>query len=256
MPRNPKSLIVIATHLERSGPLLQSPFREVYRGKKPPFLSLTFQKEKHYRYFVGANLPKGVDAESWSELGAFLSIWPNRSLDAVGLFHYRCTLSLSQKLDSTWLDFRARSLFYEQQADYGSSYAKDILFVPDPLVFETSAWEEFANGDAHIGLLPLLEEACALLDGLLEVDLGFSENTLKDNNFLFARNLFFGPAKIGRLWAGHLGTLMRFLSTRRPEGCDPRWGAYILERLFSVFVTHCELNNIVPVVRKQTVFFY
>lgn len=248
--------MIVATHFQRFGDLTPRPYFETFRGVKPRKIALILRPQKFHRFFVGPNIPQIGGTAVWSELGPFLSEYPWRRKDMVGLHHYRCALDLLEDSSSLLVSFEMRNKFLRKQRRAFKDIVPNAVYVGNPMVFEKSAWEQFEEcWDVHRNLMPLLEMACSELDLYLGLAKGQSEMILKSKNRLFARNLFIGPTDFALLWARFLIDFMPKLQQKRPGDADERWGAFILERMFSVLIEHNLENQAFQIITKPVIYF-
>lgn len=252
-----KSVVVyVATHFQRSGSLLKLPFREVFRGPAPRFIARVAQPHKFYKYFTRKNLPASLPHETWSELGALLSGYPWSREDIVGLYHYRCGLDLTQASNTSLLPAGERNAFFEAQSRFMQTDVSNTLYVGEPLTFKVSSWQQFLDCESQTkNLEELLEASCLKFDELLGREPGYSATKLKTSNAFYSRNLFVGPRAFANSWCEKTIRIIEFLSSRKPDDVDARWGAYIIERLFSVFIEHSISAGDYSLETRRVVFF-
>lgn len=248
--------MVVATHFQRFGEATPRPYFETFRGAKPRKIALKLRPKKFHKFFVGPNIPQDGGTAVWSELGPFLADYPWPRKDMVGLHHYRCALNLLDDSSPRSISIGTRNQFLEKQRRAFRHIIPNAIYVGNPIVFEKSAWEQFEEcWDVHRNLMPLLGMACKELDLYLGLSVGHSEKILKSKNRLFARNIFIGPKNFAVLWAGFLMDFMPKLLRERPSDVDERWGAFILERMFSVLIEHNLEEGAFQVITKPLVYF-
>lgn len=225
------SLVVVAAHTKRTAPQLSSPYREIFRGED--------HVENGFDHGV-AYLPyTSIRLETWSEYSALLAVveeFPN--YEVIGLMHYRCVLDLNvMHGQASILPWKTRNSFLKSQVDQIYDLGRSSLIVSIPHEFETSAWNQFHSAlPAHRNLGALFEETCLYFDSICDFELGTARYFLESNFNLISRNLFVGPRQLIEDWISKVILLINFLEVRAPSEADSRWGAYIIERLFSVYV--------------------
>lgn len=225
------SLVVVAAHARRAARKLSSPYREIYRGKE--------HVENGFDYGVEFLPFSELQLETWSEYSALLSVVeeiPN--FEVIGLMHYRCVLDLNEIYgQATILPWKTRKSFLDSQVNQIYDLGRSNLIVSVPHEFETSAWDQFQTAlPAHRNLGELFEETCKYFDLICDLELGTTRYLLESNFKLVSRNLFVGPSEVIEDWLSKVILLINFLEARVPSEADSRWGAYIIERLFSVYV--------------------
>lgn len=246
--KNKRTSLLVASHLPSTLPLLPRPFKEIMRNSE---------------LNIGTKMPvvdhiEGLDSslESWSEYGVFWSGFPWKSNSArVGLLHYRSMLDLEgQRQNYSVLPIAERNDFYVKQLEFLGRIPRDCIVVSDPLIFDQSTWDQFvACGDQTRNLDLLFIETCKEFDLLVSgID---SETHLKSTNHLYSRNMFISPFSFAADWWVISRRLADFLDTRKPNNVDPRWAAYIIERLFSVYVDEVRSKKQMFFVQKPIVFF-
>lgn len=235
-------LIVVACHQDLNLEKLEDPYIEVYRTDSP-------QEFEHNIYQL-----EGIKSPivSWSEYGQFFHPFPlDENIDTFGLVHYRCMLDLEDKEEYSYiLPYAERKNFYEKQVPLLDRFYGNII-VGEPLEFECSTWDQFSNPFPDIEKTFLL--ACKKFDMIVgDVD---SEYILKSTHKLYSRNIFIAPASVAKGWYEISREIVKYLDTVAPHGTDPRWGGYILERLFSVYISLIILNVPNLVVTRPLIFF-
>jgi len=141
---------------------------------------------------------------TWSEYAAFLSVYPTHPM--FGLESYRCTFKnyTESKINVTSVEFPTSC--YEQFKTHHASLAEILLLTSD-------YFKSLTNIDA----------IC----------------TLKNSNVLHHRNMFYAPRAFAIEWQYLATKLITFMDRLQVDTETERWGAFILERLFSTFVdTH------------------
>ena len=246
--RHTDTLIIVATHIESTLPRLFLPYKEVKRES-----NVAIPKSNHIVSHVdGLN----SHIESWSEYGPFWTAFPWwEDCSRVGLFHYRCALDIEGKAENYSIrPFTERNIFLDHQLKLLRKLPMNTMIISEPLVFAESTWSQFTScGKQTRNLESLFSQTCKEFDLLVgDVD---SETHLKSTNHLFSRNMFVASFSFAADWWVVSRRLADFLDSRKPEDVDPRWAAYILERLFSVYVDVIRSNPSVTCVEKPVVFF-
>lgn len=221
--------LIVASHLPSAFPTLGKPFQEIMRISDSKVLT-NMAVISHVEGLKS-------ELESWSEYGAFWSGFPwHERIKTVGLLHYRCMLDLEGgNLNYSVLPLTQRNHFFMRQLQFLRRVPIDSILVSQPLVFDFSNWSQFiACAGQTRNLESLFSLTCKEFDLLVGgVD---SEDHLKSTNHFYSRNMFIAPINFAADWWVISRRLADFLDSRQPKDVDPRWAAYILERLFSVYV--------------------
>jgi len=238
--------IVVASH-ETTGLDLPYPYYEMVRTD-----SYDLSANKHQvislKDLPGPTLP-------WSEYAQLFTSFPlSTGIETYGLMHYRCAINFES--EETLDVFSNRVDFFKRQVSYMNMYYDQIV-VGSRLNFPVSAWDQYCH--FHRPHEPLLEFACNEFFDATGYD---AQTHLRSETFLYPRNMFVAPVNFAQRWhdvslkvAKYLDTLdsPSKTATGGIEGYQvDRWGGYILERLFSVFV-HNETK--LEVVEKPLIYF-
>jgi hypothetical protein len=246
--RSKETRIIVATHIPSNLPRLSLPYVEMMRvsNKDIPTSSETVSEI--------AGLSSHI--ESWSEYGAYWSAFPwQQNCSRVGLFHYRCALDIEGKSQNYAIrPLAERNVFLNHQLALLRMLPIDTVIVSEPLTFADSTWSQFVScGEQTRNLESLFTLACKEFDLLIgNID---SESHLKSTNHLFSRNMFVSSFSFAADWWTVSRRIADFMDTRKPIDVDARWAAYILERLFSVYVDVIRSNTSVTCIEKPVVFF-
>lgn len=236
-------LIVVAGHQKVNAEDLGYPYMEVYRSEDKSLPNRATKVD-------GVNSP----TISWSEYAQFFYAFPlPETVRTFGFIHYRSMLDLRQENSHmSSLPYSQRKEFAQKQLDSINHY-NDRVVIGMPLTFPCSSWQQFV--DCHPKCEPALKDACKFFDSMFSEFNINSENILKSNNFLYSRNMFISPVWFANKWSKIALDIVKYLDDKKPEGADDRWGGFILERLFSVYVHINMHSNPNLVVQKPIVFF-
>lgn len=207
-----------------------------------------FQSEKYVSKISGSSW----DPEKFSEYPAFWSIFPlEQDIECAGLFHYRCILDLSGK----YTEDISRSMIHRKdeiaiQSQFLELYTF-VMAVSRPLNFATvgqSIWDQllFCIPDIEFDLLKM----CKIFDSITGLS---AEIVLKSTSKLYARNMFFGPVQFANCWNEVSFGVLKGLKETKFRSESDRPGAYILERLFSVYLENWRLTH--EVVERPYIWF-
>ena len=232
-------LILVARHNDHGWEPLPEPYREIDRTKcvtptiKQPTLT-------------------------WSEYAVLWSAFPlSPEVEMVGFEHYRCMLDFDpENLDLVrYIPYTERKAFAEKQLNF-IEHHKSLLTVSYPLMFgESSLWEQLSQcyqPPNHHGIMDILSRACSIFDAAVGVN---SAQELQTTNTLFSRNIFYGPAPFARDWADISLYLAELFDVWDEPYLPDRWGGFILERFFSIYVKLVERQKTYKVQAKPLTFF-
>lgn len=245
--------ILVACHQDSNAPLLNSPYKEVcvLQGESKP---------AGYDHYVLRENRTLIYPETWSEIEVFLdskSFFEVSNL--VGLQHYRRIFSLGNDDFEAVMHMRIsqRNHFAAIQIEYLSKYKNEII-IPRKWKFAYSAWDQF------IDCKPELEEIFTF--GLNELDLLLSsyfgvvnsKAILQESFYLYPLNMFIGSIEFFIEWHEILSKLVGKIEGAAPQfenSLTPRWGGFLAERFFSVYITLCQERNRWAFVEKSVAIF-
>ena len=245
--------IVVACHQEAKFPSLSSPYREVcvYQGESKPL---------GYDHYVSRVKNRLIYPDAWSEIEVFLDLRSfTEESEVVGLHHYRRFFAFGEEHSEevVSMPFSDRSEFADAQVGLQSRYI-DAIVIPKKWEFSYSAWNQF------LVYKPELEEiftfSLSELDSLLHPYFGKvnSKEILQESSYLYPLNMFVGRIEFFEEWHGILSNLVARIESAAPQFGDaltPRWGGFLAERFFSVYITLCQENRRWKFVEKSVVFF-
>ena len=245
--------IVVACHQEANFPSLSSPYKEVcvYQGERKPL---------GYEHYVPREKSTLIYPDAWSEIEVFLDLrsFTDES-EIVGLHHYRRFFAFGEEYSKEVIDmpFSDRSKFADAQVGLQSRYIEAIV-IPKKWEFSCSAWDQF------LVYKPELEEIFNFslneLDSLLRPHFGEvnSKVILQESSYLYPLNMFVGKIEFFEEWHGILSNLVARIENAAHQFGDsltPRWGGYLAERFFSVYITLCQEKKRWEFIEKSVVFF-
>jgi len=245
--------ILVACYQESIAPRLSSPYLEVcvQRGEFKP---------AGYEHYVSRENQTLIYPEAWSEIEVLLDL--NSFADKskiVGLQHYRRIFSLEEDCSESvrQMQVSQRNYFAEAQVRHLVNYRQAIV-IPRKWEFTYSAWDQF------IECKPELEGIFTF--GLKELDLLLrpyfgeinSKAILQESFFLYPLNMFIGKVEFFNEWNDILSELVGRIERAAPQFEDtltPRWGGFLAERYFSVYINLCKESNRWAFVEKSVVIF-
>jgi hypothetical protein len=242
-------LIVVASHKDMSLKPLDYPYREVYRVEE--------NTEHNFQNVVTTLDGIKNPTLTWSEYPAFYSVFPlPDNIRFFGLNHYRCTLDLTNNNDNTFY-YDKRYDFYMSQVQELDNYM-DKIVIAKKQYFKTSLWNQLNWYIKNSKNMDVLSPTCSFFDQIIKEEFVVnSKNLLQTSREWYSRNLFMGEVNFANRWYYISYELIKFLD--QFDGkifVDPRWGAYIVERFFSLYVML--LKNQMPqkVIDRQIIWFH
>jgi hypothetical protein len=181
----------------------------------------------------------------WSEVAIFLEL-DNYVGDSriVGLQHYRRFFSFDNELTEALIVKPSilRNDYAESQIQYLLEIDVETV-IPKKWEFSESAYDQFLV--FHPSLEELLLFSLKEFDKVLMPIFGpiSSLQLLQQSNYLYPCNMFIGSREFSLEWRSILSSLVSNIESYAEvyEGTlEDRWGGFIAERLFSVYITICQ----------------
>jgi hypothetical protein len=209
-------------------------------------LEYPYREEVRHIFYKVRGLPG--TALTWSEYAQFFNSFPlNNHVETYGLIHYRCSLNFES--DQTLMKFTERNNFLNRQTEYFEKY-KNKIIIGNKIQLKSTAWSQYCSYDEHEKNIPIMEKAC---EKFYEITGYNAKQHLQSVNYLYSRNIFISPVNFASRWykiALEIATYMNLLDS--PHKTNDRWGAFILERLFSVYVS---FEREYEIIERPLVFF-
>ena len=233
--KNRCKLIVVA-HRDSTEAPLPDPFTEIC-----VFFD-EFKPEGYKNYFSLGDTNLKFPA-AWSEVAVLLSLDSlTENCPVMGLQHYRRFFIFDGTTKHSHVSMMPalREDFVKSQLEFLDIEIEiDNILVPKKWKFNESAWDQFISHHPELGVLMSL--ACEQFDILTKKYFGdiSSQSILQESNYLFPYNMFLGKIEFYLEWKEILEKLVIYLEDAAMDSQDllrPRWGGYIIERLFSVFI--------------------
>jgi hypothetical protein len=245
--------ILVACHQDSNVPGLSSPFLEVcvQRGESKP---------AGYEHYVSRENGMLIYPEAWSEIEVFLDLksFTDQS-KIVGLQHYRRIFSLEEGYSEAVIPMQVsqRNQFAAAQVQHLVKYRNEII-IPRKWEFSYSAWDQFL--DCKPELEAIFTFGLNQLDLLLRPYFGVvnSKAILQESFFLYPLNMFIGKVEFFSEWREILSDLVGRIEREAPAFEDtltPRWGGFLAERYFSIYINLCRESNRWVFVEKSVVIF-
>ncbi len=245
--------VVVASHQE-----------PIFRNLKPPFLEVCIDLKPNkpfgFSHYVTKDMSSLKFPEAWSEIAVLLEFESFiGDSKIVGLQHYRRFFSMTSEVTSVTISNapNMRNEFVENQI-------KDLLKIEEQIIipvkweFTESVLEQFVS--RHPKLEELFLFTLNEFDKLLFRDFGaFSSLAFtQEKTFLYPCNMFIGPREFYSEWHSILTALIPKIeehSEKFDGQLGERWGGYIAERLFSIYITLCQVSNRWTFIEKPVVVF-
>lgn len=188
----------------------------------------------------------------WSEYSAWFEN-PELATNSriTGLYHYRCVLNLSSRRYSS-LPRCVRYPFLIIQR-LSLKRLKVFLIVGEPNLVEVSVWNQFQ--EAHFESENLLTAACSFYDSFVESKKEPAELRLRSMKKYYPRNIFVTDSHFGKEWLNLSYELARALDDTVKNLPNNRWGGFVLERIFSLYVEDFLDENKVGFLLAQQTYF-
>jgi hypothetical protein len=245
--------VVVASHQE-----------PIFRNLKPPYLEVCVDLKTNrpfgFSHYVTKSMSSLKFPEAWSEIAVLLEF------DAfigdskiVGLQHYRRFFSFNTEIIGA-IDSRPaseRNEYVENQMQSLLEIERQVV-IPRKWEFPENVFEQFVL--CH----PMLEELFLFtlkeFDKLLRPFFGTHStlDIMQQKNFLYPLSMFIGPREFYSEWISILNSLIPKVeehSTKFDGQLGERWGGYIVERLFSIYITLCQATKRWSFIEKPVVIF-
>lgn len=237
----PRHTIIVACHQEPISLRLERPYIEVcvQQGERKPV---------GYEHYVSREVSDLIYPEAWSEVEVLLDL---KSFvgdsKIVGLQHYRRIFALMVEASDAVIPMKMshRNQFVAAQADHLLSYTHEVI-IPRKWEFTSSAYDQFLEYKPE--LEGIFSFGLVELDSLLYPYFGRvnSKSILQNTSFLYPLNMFIGSIEFFEEWHEILSELVESIERVAPEFKDSltaRWGGYLAERFFSVYIYLCQESN-------------
>ena len=190
---------------------------------------------------------------AWSEYGPIFENPEHISNQRAGisLVHYRCILK-PMRLIPNRLPFKFRSAVL-RMSSFMLRPNKTKTYVGTRFRLHTNVWDHFVLPYAH--LETIMVAGARELDRIMGFPPGRSEELLKATNLMYPRNIYSAHQDFALEWLQISFAIAKHLDQLFPEPRDDRWGGFVLERLFSVFVQQKNESGAIQVIEKDLVYF-
>ena len=188
----------------------------------------------------------------WSEYAAWFEnyeLWENSKIN--GLIHYRCALNLLP-INFYYLPTPLRFLFLKSQK-FALASRSEFLIVGELQEKGYFIWDHFRIH--HPNSEHILKLACAEYDRLKGNELLYSENRLKKLNGFHSRNIFITNTNFGHEWFETSLSLALYLDRELDSAPEDRWGGFVLERIFHLFLIDYVQSNNIELEQVRQIYF-
>jgi hypothetical protein len=236
----------------------------IFRNLKPPYVEVCvdFQtvRSHGYSHYLTKELSRLKYPEAWSEVAVLLeleSFLENSRF--VGIQHYRRFFSFDQTSGEAIISkpTNVRNSFIENEIGDLLKIRTQIV-IPKKWEFKESALDQFVlchPSLEELMLLTLQEFDKVLLPIFGEVS---SLELMQRDNFLHPLNMFLGSREFYLDWRMLLSSVTPEIEIHAEKfdgKLQERWGGFIAERLFSVYITLCRETNRWSFIEKSVVVF-
>lgn len=246
-------LIIVAGHKETTEQNLGQPFMEIcvdFQSKKP----------LGYSHYLAHSSVGMLFPEAWSEVAILVemkSFLGDKKF--IGLQHYRRFFMLREDDfgETCSMPANMRNDYVKNQSFLLNQFEGKII-IPKKWIFDEDAFSQL------ITCQPTLEELTLLtldeFDKSLKPIFGkvSSLKILKEKNYIYPLNMFMGGQEFYDEWRSILVVLIpkiEELSKRFNGLLVERWGGYIAERLFSIYITLCKETGRWNFIEKTVIVF-
>ena len=245
--------VVVASHQESTFRCVKPPYVEVCVNFHPirPF---------GFSHYLTREMSSLEFPDAWSEVAVLLELdLFNSDSKIVGLVHYRRFFGFDQGFtgETSSQQIAAHNGHVESQIQYLLNDDGQIV-IPKKWELIENSFNQFVRW--HPGLEELMLYALQEFDNLLLPIFGEVSTLalMKETNFLYPFNMFIGSREFYSEWISILRPLISSIETHsvKFEGqLEDRWGGYIAERLFSIYITLCQATNRWSFIEKTVVIF-
>jgi hypothetical protein len=236
----------------------------IFRNLKPPYVEVCvdFQSVRPhgYSHYLTKESSSLKYPEAWSEVAVLLkldSFLENSKL--VGLQHYRRLFSFDD-ITTDSIIFKpanARNEFVENQIENLLEIDAQIV-IPKKWEFAENVFNQFL--ECHPSLEELMLFTLKEFDEVLFPFFGevSTLELMQRDNFLHPLNMFLGSHRFYLEWRSILSSVTPNIEihAEKFDGLlQERWGGFIAERLFSIYITLCRETNRWIFIEKSVVVF-
>jgi hypothetical protein len=248
-------LILVASHDE-----------PIYRELEAPYLEVCAVLSRGiihgYKHYVEPWPDFIAHPESLSEIIILLQAGEFfNDRNQIGLNHYRRIFSLDPKdlnNQNYTQDLRARYSRAGSESQFLQDYSSKIV-IPFPMDVRPSVYDHFIS--SHPPLEEAFDTACSTFNENVRSTFGIidSKLKLKNTSSLYAWNMWIGSPEFYNEWVSLLLPVLKVLDEMSPslpnDGYQYRWGGFISERLFTVYINLCRETNRWNFVERPVIFF-
>jgi hypothetical protein len=130
----------------------------------------------------------------------------------------------------------------------------NFLAVGKPNFVSDSVWDQYLH--SHPDSIHMLELACQKYDEIFGLNRGTSMRRLKELKYYYPRSIFLTDTKFMQNWLNNSFAIAQELDKKVNEFPENRWGGFVLERLFTLFVMDFTYRNKVKLYEFQQVYFF
>ena len=272
---NLQNTILVVAVFEPIFKELDSPYQEICNPINGVYAS-------GYSHFSSEMVGFASNTDAWSEVSVlFTEKYFFINKQQVGLNHYRRIFSLDPgeiTLQHRTVDYRTRFKLAGTQAEFLPDYLGKVvipmpvpaniavdssLIAADPSIIAAdpsmSSLEGFLH--SHGPLEEALNVACAAFNGSVQEIFGVvdSKHELANTYYVYPWNMWIGSSEFYEEWTSILYPIFKALdeisSSLPKSGYQNRWGGFIAERMFTVYIELCKESRRWDFVERPVIFF-
>jgi hypothetical protein len=188
----------------------------------------------------------------WSEYSAWfenVKIFEGKKI--TGVLHYRCILDLNGYRINV-LPFQLRHVLL-QQFKANISRLENFVIVGLPMNTPRGMWQQYQ--DSHPDSIEALEFACIEYDKIAGYNEGTTLGRVRNNSQFVVRNIFISDTNCALEWSSISLHIAKNLDLTFKEAFKDRWGGFVLERIFSIFIEDFVKSRKVNLIHAQHLYF-
>jgi hypothetical protein len=188
----------------------------------------------------------------WSEYSAwFENVHELNEGPITGVIHYRCAINTT-RFNFSSLPMRYRIYFLKKLAAYVENRTNFIL-VGKPISTPKGMWQQYY--DCEPGSISALELASEIYDEITDSIKGTTLHRLHTTNEFTIRNIFVTDTDFSKNWSVMALEIAKRLDEILVDQYNGRWGGFVLERIFSLYLQDYQKKHQTNLIRKNFLYF-
>ena len=188
----------------------------------------------------------------WSEYSAWFEnviIFEGKKI--TGVLHYRCILNLNE-FRFNELPIQLRRVLI-QQLKFKISRLENFIIVGTPLSTPLGMWKQYQ--DCQPDSIEALEFACLEYDKIVGRAEGTTLDRVKNSSKFITRNIFISDTNCTLEWSHLALEIAKKLDLAFAGKFKDRWGGFVLERIFSIFIEDYVTSRKVNLIHAGHLYF-